>query len=47
VLLWTWGSYVWFKTFADLVVMLRTDLPPPALSQWQLQRDRAGMPRGP
>ncbi|MDX6673901.1 MAG: hypothetical protein QOH11_1319 [Solirubrobacteraceae bacterium] len=47
VLLWTWGSYVWFKTFADLVVMLRTELPPPALSQWQLQRDRPGMPRGP
>ena len=27
-LLWSWGSYVYFKDFSDLVVMLRGDFPP-------------------
>jgi hypothetical protein len=38
VLLWTWGRYNRFQDFSDLVVMLRTQLPPPAQSRWHLHR---------
>ena len=38
VLLWTWGVYNRFQDFSDLVVMLRTQLPPPAQSRWHLHR---------
>jgi hypothetical protein len=36
VLLWTWGAYNRFTDFSDLVVMLRTTLPPPAQQRWHL-----------
>jgi hypothetical protein len=39
VLLWNWGTYNRFTDFSDLVVMLRTQLPPPALTRWHLHRN--------
>ena len=39
VLLWNWGNYERFTDFSDLVVMLRTQLPPPAQNRWHLHRN--------
>lgn len=33
-LLWTWGSYRYYKDYSDLVVMMRAPLNPPALRRW-------------
>src|SRR3954447_13386014 len=38
VLLWNWGHYNTFTDFSDLVVMLHTQLPPPAQTRWHLHR---------